>query len=678
MRLDVVLIARFLLLVPAAVRGSDDISNRPGAVRSVVKETLREAVPSGLYDRSYIFEKQQRDLNPKDFKDSKDSKESKTRKNKTSKISRARSSKSHSNDDNYIDVDNNNNRQCNSELFGGLWTYVGGMCRNLYGVLIGCGRELGFDEGEEGMCVYNERILQYANGDDTETACETGGMFHGTNSLVYDECSGDCVLEHLDLSHDPCELRDNGAATGLKAIINVKNDKDKMLLFFSHDGGETYYNQYFPREGFRIEAEDDDDEGGSFLRGHSLLLDGMDRSRMIASSDACAVPTNYSTAPLKGDDWYPSDFFIQSEPDYSNIKDTVQAIPKVIDKIAKGITSPGSAITLVGNIINVGQSFFPLLGVVGGGLKILGSLWTGFEGEDSEQMKTMKLMNATLNKMSQDLDEIKATLETNFGDIKDKINQAMFLTCWTDFTSYDENKLADIRTHFELIMELRQEVSADNPPSQIYNSSLENFEKECKLNVPYTVLRHVSKFAEGRDNCWRLAYDQFFVRFPDDFVTYMGSYVSDLLLELQILQGICQGLAWGDEENTLFTTMLSETLVDMKARPYCKDSGESERDEPNCDDQHYCNLPTRRCVPRKQPFPTPQNPNNSKCQETTRGSGAAQARDNMCLSKKCNYVPYRVQKNKQECWRVWYSLWIQRKCKTVTVPGPLIEEYRCE
>jgi len=650
MKVDTIFVTQFLLL---AVCGQE-LSSRPAL--SVVKETRHNTQPyeDEANTLSSFAAAEDDHFFVRGLKSTKLDKAKKSSK-------KGKNTKSHKKDKQHT------NKQCNSELFGGVWSYVGGICRNVLGVVIGCDSDGGGGGGE--TCEYTERVIDYFNGDDAEKACEVGGSFHHTNHVTYDECSGDCVLEYFDLIHDPCELYEP-TGLGLMVTINVKKSKDIMQILFSSNGGDSFYNQDDPREAYRLQV--DDDEEFSQRHRHRALVNDMDKNQTIESSNACVKSINYFEEASSRE---PLAVTRYRRPEEDEWVDILQSLPDVIDSIFGGFDSADDALNLIGNIVIVGGTLFPVLGIIGGGLKILQSLFTGWtEGPDP-----FEEMNNALNKMNDKIDDLKSNMTKGFQDITQAVQTSNYLICWTSFTDQVDENLGPIRTAFRKIQRKRNLLNTDNvdtSPWTTYGIAIQSFDTECLAFIPEEVVKAVlDMLTSPKEWCWRLGLDPYFIAHPDEFNVSVVVYLAELLVELQILQGYCMGTTYKNDDDGLFIEFVEKIHNFLLGKQYCKAAYGSSLTDPHCDNQHYCDISSRECVKRKPSHPTLKR-EEVNCMITK--DGVSQGRDNMCKSGICNFRPIQTKKDRKVCWRSWYTVGLGIKCKIVTEDSLLVEEYLCE
>ena len=96
------------------------------------------------------------------------------------------------------------------------------------------------------------------------------------------DAKGDCVLGPISIYPDPTvddEGCDNNAPKLDVKIIPVS--QEELHIFFSKDGGETYYNEEEPRIALRIPDADGKKSGGSSSKGGKKGQGTNDRRKLV-------------------------------------------------------------------------------------------------------------------------------------------------------------------------------------------------------------------------------------------------------------------------------------------------------------------------------------------------------------------------------------------------------------
>jgi len=145
-----------------------------------------------------------------------------------------------------------NEQQCPIALFNGSYRYISACGKGLLAT-IACGED---DDDRVGgdICRYSERVVAQntcpengpLNDEEEEDPCTVGGIFKRSENINYNADTDSCELAYFDLSEDRCELYSKEGGLGMKAVINLFS-REEMLLWFSSDSGETFYNEEEPR-----------------------------------------------------------------------------------------------------------------------------------------------------------------------------------------------------------------------------------------------------------------------------------------------------------------------------------------------------------------------------------------------------------------------------------------------
>jgi len=145
-----------------------------------------------------------------------------------------------------------NEQQCPIALFNGSYRYTSPCGKGLL-VTIACGED---DDGGLGgdTCRYSERVVAQnacpesglLNDEEEEDPCSVGGLFRQSENINYNADTDSCELAYFDFSEDRCELYLEEGGLGMKAVIHL-SARQEMLLRFSFDSGETFYNEEAPR-----------------------------------------------------------------------------------------------------------------------------------------------------------------------------------------------------------------------------------------------------------------------------------------------------------------------------------------------------------------------------------------------------------------------------------------------
>jgi len=145
-----------------------------------------------------------------------------------------------------------NGKQCTIDLFRGSYRYTSPCGKGLLAT-IACGED---DDGGLGgdTCRYSERVYAQnacpesglLNDEEEEDPCSVGGLFKQSENIGYNADTHSCELAYFDFSEDRCELYLDEGGLGMKAVIHL-SARQEMLLRFTSDSGETFYNEEEPR-----------------------------------------------------------------------------------------------------------------------------------------------------------------------------------------------------------------------------------------------------------------------------------------------------------------------------------------------------------------------------------------------------------------------------------------------
>jgi len=584
--------------------------------------------------------------------------------------------------------------ECSSELFQGAWMYVGGICQNLFGVVIHCEEAT---EGD-GTCDYTERVIEYHNGDDPSMACDVGGTFSrmGRNKITYDSCTGDCTLEYFDLSYDPCELY-TPTVLGLKAVINVKNDEDEMDIYFSNDGGGFFYNEEKPRQADRIMFDGDEPA----RRGrHRRALSKMDKNETVTSSGACNRPTNFFAMDLLPKDYHSRVF----DPQTPVPKDPSRAFERTniftydhLDlascksdetcKLSKWIVGAGTEIgklpavitkwqdiykngwpddkkdigdifSGVGDFVDIFSTVFPPLALAGGVLNTIGAVLGTSTPEDMELLTNI---TATLEVVEGKIDVISENLNKGINAILDKLADAEFRACFNTVQDYALEGMKDFRGSFRKMIDI-----ASFPKSPFYDIYRKDYSDKCFSGVHVNTLIALKDTIHDPSGCLLTVCKPYFLKRPEIYAQTVGAWATSVALEIFQYEAQCEGFraeSVKEPNNPLFEGYFNGLLDELRVKDYCRDTPGETTDLPNCSANQYCSVKDtsgqlkRRCVDR---FESSQD-------DVCKGDNG-QPRNNMCTSGYCHKHTWdeRVKDGlKTTCtgWLFWKRCLIQETYK---------------
>jgi len=515
--------------------------------------------------------------------------------------------------------------ECSTELFEGYWMYVGGICKNLFGVIIDCAAAT---EGVR-FCEYTERVLEYYNGDDALKACDVGGSFSrmGKNQVTYDSCTGECTLEYFDLSHDPCELY-TPVVLGLKAVINIKKDKDSMDVYFSNNGGVSFYNDNYPRKADQLTIVADTTEDEPARRGrHRRFLSEMDKQATISSSEACKIPTNFFNLTLIPDDYelVPIESIVVPaigsteggvsvlengnlfESDWLDLAScekneeckmmtwinaagpAVGSISGVVDKW-KGIFEngwpddaggAGDLIDGIGDFLNIGSTLFPPLALAGGILNTVGSV---FGGKDEENITLLKTITKSIARIDEKLTGITKLINSSIDQVLEKIAVLEFNNCMASIRQYTKND-ANLRQFSGWYKSMIESIPYAESNPGLREQSVKNFKHGCEKNIHYNILLALEGFVRRPDGCQVKTLKLRFLENPSDFGPTFGAWVTELTMELMKYEGFCIGVR--GFKNDPFTSTVERIVKGLQDRKLCQATPESSVDS-KCTLSQYC------------------------------------------------------------------------------------------
>jgi len=474
-------------------------------------------------------------------------------------------------------------------------------------------------------------------------------------------------------------------------VINIM-DTDSMDIYFSNDGGASFYNDNEPRKADRLatELEIEDYEEEPAERGSNRRsLSEMDKEASVASSSSCEQPTDYFSLNLipADDKLVELDKVIGSyiggssdviafedrtifNWDWLNLADCdndnecemkawltaagtdLGSLPGVIDTW-KGLISEGGSfgdvIDGVGDILNVGATMFPPLAIAGGIAKTVGVV---FGQSDAENIELLNNIIADIEQINNKLDALNTQIAEGIERVVDRIDRLDFDQCMdrVKLLSKDNLFLNLMRGRYVAFLE---STKCSKTCVQAHADNIVTFSKDCTDRIHYSILVSLLSLVKNWDGCMTRTFESQFKRNPDDYDTTFVEWVRALYLELQTLEGFCSGVL--GYANPGFTDKVREFDEAIEAKRYCRPTPEETLDY-KCTANQYCKVKengefVRECRDRYSIGDA----------DVCKGDDG-NPRHNMCTSGKCQHVtgsfePVTVCKK---------FLWWKYSCKTTT------------